>query len=51
MAHDIETLPYFTKAIVLYRGMRDTVRTTYALKHGSESTQLEAPLHAYYGKF
>lgn len=49
MAHDISVLPHMKAGIVLYRHMKDTVRSQYAAKHGPGAV-LEAPMEAYYGK-
>ncbi|KAK2158177.1 hypothetical protein LSH36_175g04047 [Paralvinella palmiformis] len=47
MAHDISVLPHMKAGIVLYRHMKDTVRSQYAAKHGPGAV-LEAPMEAYY---
>ena len=49
MAHDISVLPHMKAGIVLYRHMKDTVRSQFAAKHGPGAV-LEAPMEAYYGE-
>ena len=49
MAYDVEKLPQMHAGIIVYRGMKDTVRTSYA-QNSAPDEALEAPLETYYGK-
>lgn len=48
MSHDVENISSENAGIVMYRNVRDTVRTHFAEKNGAGAF-LEAPLQAYYG--
>ena len=48
MTYDAEKLPNMHAGIMVYRGMRDTIRTSYA-QNTAPDTFLEAPLETYYG--
>jgi len=49
MSHDIDNVSSQNAGIVMYRNIKDTVRTHFAETNGAGAF-LEAPLHAYYGK-
>jgi len=49
MSHDIENASSQNAGIVMYRNIKDTIRTHFAETYGAGAF-LEAPLHAYYGR-
>jgi len=49
MSHDIENVSSQNAGIVMFRNIKDTVRTHFAETNGAGAF-LEAPLHAYYGR-
>jgi len=49
MSHDIDNVSSENAGIVMYRNVKDTIRTHFAETNGAGAF-LEAPLHAYYGK-
>ena len=51
MAHDVSLTAHLRmhSAIVIFRNMKDTVRTHYAMEQG-QGAFLEAPMQSYYGK-
>jgi len=49
MSHDIENVSSQNAGIVMYRNIKDTIRTHFAETYGAGAF-LEAPLHAYYGR-
>jgi len=49
MSHDIDDASSQNAGIVMYRNIKDTIRTHFAETNGAGAF-LEAPLHAYYGK-
>jgi len=48
MSHDVDNVSSENAGIVMYRNIRDTVRTHFAETNGAGAF-LEAPLQAYYG--
>jgi len=48
MSHDVDDASSQHAGIVLYRNIKDTVRTHFAVTNGAGAF-LEAPLQAYYG--
>jgi len=48
MLHDVDDISSQNAGIVLYRNVKDTVRTHFAETYGAGAF-LEAPLQAYYG--
>lgn len=48
MTYDVEKLPKMHAGILVYRGMEETVRTSYA-QTTAPDTEVEAPLEMYYG--
>ena len=48
MSHDVDDASSQNAGIVLYRNIKDTVRTHFAETNGAGAF-LEAPLQAYYG--
>ena len=49
MSHDVDNMSTQNAAIVLYRNIKDTIRTHFAETNGAGAF-LEAPLQAYYGR-
>ncbi len=48
MAHDMRRLDGMQAGIILYRNLKDTIRTQYSMTNG-RGAFLEAPLQSYYG--
>ena len=48
LAHHIREVERVQGAIVVYRNLKDVVRTQYAVEHGPGAF-LEAPMASYYG--
>jgi hypothetical protein len=48
LVHDVAALPRMKAGILIYRSMKDTIRSQFAAKHGPGAL-LEAPMEAYYG--
>ena len=48
MANDIDLLPHLKAAIVIYRDMKDTVRSQFS-QHKGPGAFLEAPMESFYG--
>ena len=49
MSHDVDDVATQNAGIVMYRNVKDTVRTHFAETNGAGAF-LEAPLQAYYGR-
>lgn len=50
MMHDMKDLKSIQGVILVYRNMKDTIRTQFAIEQG-KGAFLEAPMAAYYGMY